>query len=165
MNRGESFFVQQGGKSECGEPYRTGISHRDIAQGQTLCGEFAGKSIPTGIGVEIEGDFGTNGGIFRSSTCRRGGQKPTSRSKPRSRHAICLGAECAGAELVKKPPQMSRQSLARRWFAGRSWPPWSSLGGSFFARQVAPLGYSLRREDPPAVRSSPSVYCIGTVPQ
>ncbi|MGJ8635073.1 MAG: hypothetical protein ACSHX7_14250 [Luteolibacter sp.] len=28
-----------------------------IAQGQTLCGEFAGKSIPTGIGVEIEGGF------------------------------------------------------------------------------------------------------------
>lgn len=65
--------------------------------------------------------------------------------KPRSRPAARW--------LASSPVRAPRRPLARGCFAGRSRPRWSSLGGSSFTRQIAPLGHALRRADPPAVRS------------
>lgn len=57
--------------------------------------------------------------------------KPNRQSKPRSRHAICCGGGLRWRGAGKTPPQISRRPLTRRWFAGRSRPQWSSLGGSY----------------------------------
>ena len=93
----------------------------------------------------MRGESGVNGGIFRHSflTVRRA--KPNLQSKPRSRHALCF--------FTCVQMQMSRQSLACRWFAVRSRPQWSLLAARILARQNAPIGHFLRRADPPAVRS------------
>jgi len=43
------------------------------------------------------------------------GQKPTARANPAPVTPSAVGAECAGAELVKKPPHIAKgQSLCRK---------------------------------------------------
>lgn len=80
--------------------------------------------------------------------------KPSSRANPAPVTPSAFGGGIALSRYGQNPPrQMSRRPLARRWFAGRSRPRWSSPGGSSLARQIAPLGHALRRADPPAVRS------------